>query len=301
MFHKLDFFSNSPNLFIFQNETNKTNFGGVMFLVYIILMFIFSLAYILDYYINAKYEIEYYKEINLIISTNKYTKEPKLNPEKDFTFHFEGEKINEKFVFWSNGGNQYNNTFTIKSKVSDFEIWMLYKCKYYDTYDKCTVNLNDTISQNKFTINYSSFYIDHNNFKNPFQKQNLKIERNFSFYSNISFYWKNIIYQEKKIGISRLFTNFNKNSLEHIDGYIDSLFIDYGTNYPIIGLDGKIYLVVGHIHLENNINDNIDIYLRSQITFLDLIRNIGTLFTTFHPVFLFIFQYYSKNFNNYNK
>ena len=54
----LDFLNNSPNFFIFQNETNKTNFGGVLFLIYIIVMVFISLAYILDYSLNVKYEIQ---------------------------------------------------------------------------------------------------------------------------------------------------------------------------------------------------------------------------------------------------
>ena len=54
----LDFLNNSPNFFIFQNKANKTNFGGFLFLIYIIIMILISLAYILDYAFNEKYEIE---------------------------------------------------------------------------------------------------------------------------------------------------------------------------------------------------------------------------------------------------
>ena len=56
----LDFLSNSPNIFIFQKETNKTNFGGVLFLIYIIIMIFISLVYILDYALKDKFEIESY-------------------------------------------------------------------------------------------------------------------------------------------------------------------------------------------------------------------------------------------------
>ena len=253
MLRKLDFLSNSPNLFIFQKEKNKTNFGGVIFLAFIILMFIFSLAYILDYCMNVKYEIEYYKEINPSILTglNKEV-DSKLNPEKDFTFHF--NEFNEKFTFQFGGQNFHNNSFTIKSKISTLEIRILYKCNYYDNFDNCTVNLNDTVPNYNYSINYSSFYIDHNNFENPFQEQNIKIENRFSLYSIINFYWKNIKYQEKKIGLSRLFYNINKNSLEHINGFIDSFIVEYGkSGSPIFGLDGTLYLVVGTILFRNTI------------------------------------------------
>ena len=55
----LDFLSEFPRTFIFQKEVNKTNFGGVLFLIYGIIMMIISLSYILDFYLNDKFEIEY--------------------------------------------------------------------------------------------------------------------------------------------------------------------------------------------------------------------------------------------------
>ena len=51
----LDFLNESPNFFIFQKKANQTNFGGVLFLIYIIIMILISLAYILDYELNDKY------------------------------------------------------------------------------------------------------------------------------------------------------------------------------------------------------------------------------------------------------
>ena len=59
--NSLDFFNYPPQYSIFQKETNKTVFGGVLFLLYLIIMFLISLAYILDYAVNEKFEIEYYK------------------------------------------------------------------------------------------------------------------------------------------------------------------------------------------------------------------------------------------------
>ena len=53
-----DFLSSSPSFSIFQKKTNKIKFGGVLFLIYIIIMLFICLIYILDYIINEKYEIE---------------------------------------------------------------------------------------------------------------------------------------------------------------------------------------------------------------------------------------------------
>ena len=56
--HFLDFLSSSPKLFILQKETAKTNFGGILFCLYIIIMLSISLAYIINYEVNDKYTFE---------------------------------------------------------------------------------------------------------------------------------------------------------------------------------------------------------------------------------------------------
>ena len=56
--HFLDFLSTSPKLFIFEKETAKTNFGGILFCFYIIIMLSISLSYIINYAVNDKYTFE---------------------------------------------------------------------------------------------------------------------------------------------------------------------------------------------------------------------------------------------------
>ena len=67
--NSIDFLSGAPNIFIFQKESLKTNFGGVLFLIYIIIiiMILISLTYILDYALNEKYA---YESINCFNQTN---------------------------------------------------------------------------------------------------------------------------------------------------------------------------------------------------------------------------------------
>ena len=43
--NSLDIFSDSPRYFIFQKETNKTNFGGVLTLFFSIIMILISFLY----------------------------------------------------------------------------------------------------------------------------------------------------------------------------------------------------------------------------------------------------------------
>ena len=69
--HFLDFLNESPNFFIFQKKANQTNFGGVLFLIYILIMILISLAYILDYELNDKYTYESFTFYNYTADDNE--------------------------------------------------------------------------------------------------------------------------------------------------------------------------------------------------------------------------------------
>ena len=60
----LDIISDSPNLFILQKETNKTNFGGFLFLIYLALIALIIVYYVLDYKNNDKYIIQSFSHFN---------------------------------------------------------------------------------------------------------------------------------------------------------------------------------------------------------------------------------------------
>ena len=88
----IDFFKLPPQYSIFQKEKNKTQYGGVLFLIYLIIMFFISLAYILDYAVNEKFEIEYYM-VNTFFSKKNVAQiargnfDHDVNPEADFKIY----------------------------------------------------------------------------------------------------------------------------------------------------------------------------------------------------------------------
>ena len=45
----LDFIIDSPRTYIFQKKTNKTNLGGVLTFIYLIILLLIIIAYIYDY------------------------------------------------------------------------------------------------------------------------------------------------------------------------------------------------------------------------------------------------------------
>ena len=55
---KLDFISASPHLSIFKAGSNKTSFGGTLFLIYLIILAILASFYIYDYTSKEKYTLE---------------------------------------------------------------------------------------------------------------------------------------------------------------------------------------------------------------------------------------------------
>lgn len=56
--HSLDFLSELPKLFIFQQGSNKTNLGGVLFFIYILIMMSISFVYLYDYFTGKRYIVE---------------------------------------------------------------------------------------------------------------------------------------------------------------------------------------------------------------------------------------------------
>ncbi len=89
--HPLDIISNSPNLYILRKESNKTNFGGFLFLIYLIIIITVFVYYIIDYTKNDKYIIQSFNHFN--IKSNKEEEERNkndfYNPTINFTLDIE--------------------------------------------------------------------------------------------------------------------------------------------------------------------------------------------------------------------
>ena len=58
------------------------------------------------------------------------------------------------------------------------------------------------------------------------------------------------------------------------------------------------YKILSMIRMKNDHNQYIE-YTRLKKSFLDVLANIGALFSTIFTIFNFIFSFYSRNFNNY--
>ena len=150
MIRKLDFLSQPPPFYIFQQNTNKTTFGGVTFIIFIIFMIFFSLLYIFDFILNEKYEIEYLRYYSSISSQKReiLDSNPELNPQMSFFFdgsYYIRNNYSSNFAFYEKISNKYYenvNFVNITQNVSSFQLELLYKCKDISD-DECSLRDKD--------------------------------------------------------------------------------------------------------------------------------------------------------------
>ena len=88
--NSLDFLSKSPNALIFGQKSSKTNLGGVLTLIYLVIVLIIVVAYLFDYGVNSKYSVLYISENEFISEKETYERfeDENLNPEISFNLIF---------------------------------------------------------------------------------------------------------------------------------------------------------------------------------------------------------------------
>ena len=162
----IDFLSEYPRAYIFEKDINKTNFGGVLFLIYSIIMLIISISYILDFALNDKFEIEYLSIYNQTFAEDikELDKDPDLNPTLEFKFLIPNESMYKNFriVLIKNGQPniiefQFYYAYArgirvglpLYSTVSNFEAYLVYFC---GTDPDCVINEQKESIQNNTNL-----------------------------------------------------------------------------------------------------------------------------------------------------
>ena len=325
--NRLDFFSLSPSFYIFRSEANKTTLGGILFLIFMIIMIFISFAYIYDFAVNDKYEIE----CNTIqtyayngVVSDQYNKSP--DPPTDFEIELvtTDDVIDMtdqlSLIYWDYNGiehiiktssyiyDQYSREgyyyyYMPKWKPSELHFKIIYncgeeKCKEIEDYMLPKI-MRVRISGKKFIFdNYAPIPVRFLDVYGDGMSFELNEQGFFKYkYGTIATTWTSSIYKEQK-GISRIFNKlFNIND-EYLFGNFETSYTthDMIDSYNIIENENLIKLT----ELTNNLNSKYIEYKRSKIEFTDVLSTIGALFSTVNFVFAAIFKFYSKNFDNYN-
>jgi len=92
---KIDLLSSEPQIFIFNKDSNKTVFGGSLFLIYIIVVLFIGVAYLVDYILNDKYDAQYgiHQEILSLKQQDEIMQNLDYNPFIDIGFNLTHMKI----------------------------------------------------------------------------------------------------------------------------------------------------------------------------------------------------------------
>ena len=187
--HKFDFLSSAPQNIIFRKNSNKTNLGGVLSFIYLIIMLIITAYYLAFYFIEENYTIEYlyYEEISTEDELVDKYNNPKYN--QNFLFKielyenesFEGVEADERFII--KDLFQYN-TPTIKNFGSiDKKITDVYWVIVYDCLDDiyCQIDRNKTKADFlTFQFIFQAYKLDHQNTTSPFYRQDNENSRTVS-------------------------------------------------------------------------------------------------------------------------
>ena len=95
LIRKFDFLSSPPQMYFRQKKANKKLFGGILFIIYFLIMLIVTIFYILDFYLNDRYDIKYSLYKNFTSNDEEYNKNDELNTYLNFSFNI--RKFTEDF------------------------------------------------------------------------------------------------------------------------------------------------------------------------------------------------------------
>ena len=308
--YNLDFLSAPPQISFLRKDTNQTFFGGCLFIIYMIIMVGISAIYVLNYVFNEKYDVTYSLIKNTEVNEEEIKKdENELNPVLEFSFdllnlNLEGnETLSDNFFLMDLITRQIIERKTIlKRRPTEIMIGVGYKCND----PNCTLDENDKTDMSYFFhVNYTGFKIDHQSNNIPLEANN----PNYVFDEDYPFLfgqttigvinWEVIKYKEER-GILGLFDSIFGIKSEYTSGFFESYRNVNSEKAKDIYNDQNVLTgkLLGMFLVMNEHKQYIE-YKREKVSVLDVVANIGALFSTVFACFLFGFQFYSKNYDNY--
>ena len=149
-----DFLSGPPQISIFEKSSNKTNLGGVLTLIYLIIFLIISIAYIYNYEVNPKYIVSYSYE-HKYVENDRERIINKFDPILTLNFGFPGNE--DEFLMFAHKNEILSFHKDYNCLLSDFDFELYYICK--DNDEEC----NPDDKGLELYLNYSGYKLDHQN------------------------------------------------------------------------------------------------------------------------------------------
>ena len=304
---QFDILSQPPRTYIFERFSNKTIFGGVLSIIYLLIMIFISIYYIYNYIIGDKYEYYYsYREL-----PEEQKKKVFAGFDPNPPIHIKLDAINEldwnissnlKFIYYTKDSEKkiiYRNDWT-EITIPDYAIIDLYY-SIDDINDIKEIEFGENFEVN---LTYKTFYLDHQNPVCPFKKiviykyLRFNFEKNFILYMN----WEFTKYKEKN-DIFKIFSNYLRRPIQFLDGRLTINDLkeekndgEYNNEYII---DGVIHKYLGSIVIFNS-RDTIHEYLRQKREWLSVLATISALANSFYSIFVRFFYFiYSKKYDQY--
>ena len=254
---KLDFISGSPQLAIFKEGANKTNLGGILYLIYLIVLLFLAIIYIFDFFKNERYEFDY-TLIKTLNAENKLLKDETMNSMLDADLDFnivlfkddlyhEGNDLteNKNFLIFDDQIFNYKwidedeDGFVIISDDDDFivkqnktirrpidsTLAVLYRCNGKN----CTIREEDKFETYSYFISlgYRGFFLQHQDPKKPLEQlpEETFWFETYPFLENTNIYfidWELIEYEEEKGIFAKTYSNVAGKSNTYYGGYYKS-------------------------------------------------------------------------------
>ena len=238
--NKLDFLSEAPQILFFQNESNKTFFGGILFIIYIIFVTSLSIIHILDYFLNDKYEI-YYSLIRNDGSEKEIPVDDEMDPLLNFSINLSGvdEGLNpiepsDAFMIVDYDFNIIERNSIIQRRPSELFFFILYSDLLAEINKEINKTEEDVLnSWYHFGIKYQGFKLQHQksiplitNESDIYFSKQYPLSINKTTINIID--WEVLKYIENR-GVFGIFDGILKRKSEYTSGYIasDYSIIDY--------------------------------------------------------------------------
>ena len=171
--HFLDFISDSPKLFIFEREANKTNLGGVFCLIYLLIIITIFVWYYFDFKNKDEYTFSYslIEDIVMPEEKEKRLNSEFFNPLVNISFDLKdnkGKSLDDRFIIFNIP--DYNISERNKSyerHINNINLVIAFDCSPIDCDDFNKSSLKNIDFFYYLDVSYLGTAIDHYNKETP--------------------------------------------------------------------------------------------------------------------------------------